>query len=101
MSDCQFASNSDTHFVYNSDPLRGDGIGLIHVVHRRDPRATRSAPTSDVAARVGGNCAPTWVSPGGGPGRACPLRFLNRPLVLPVSMISPGCVTRSTTPAFP
>jgi len=55
-------------FRVQSRPHWGDGIGLIHVVHRRDPRATRSALTSDVAARVGGSCAPTWVSPGGGPG---------------------------------
>ena len=65
---CQFASKRDPLFASNRDPLCGDGIGLIHVVHRRDPRATRSAPTSDVAARVGGSCAPTWISPGGGPG---------------------------------
>ena len=65
---CQFASKRDPLFASNRDPLCGDGSGLIHVVHRRDPRAPRSAPTSDVATRVGGACAPTWVSPGGGPG---------------------------------
>lgn len=40
--------------------------GLVQVANRRDPRATRSAPTSDGAARVGGACLPTWASPGGG-----------------------------------
>ena len=40
--------------------------GLVHVANRRDPRATRSAPTSDKAARAGGACLPTWASPGVG-----------------------------------
>jgi len=41
-------------------------IGLVQVANRRDPRATRSAITSDGAARAGGACLPTWASPGGG-----------------------------------
>ena len=35
---------------------------LIQVVHRRDLRASRSALTSDGAARAGGPCGPTWAS---------------------------------------
>ena len=42
--------------------------GLVQVANRRDPRASRSAPTSDGAARVGGACLPTWASPGWGSG---------------------------------
>jgi antirestriction protein ArdC len=38
--------------------------GLVQVANRRDPRASRSALTSDGAARVGGACLPTWASPG-------------------------------------
>ena len=45
-----------------------DAGGLVQVANRRDPRATRSAPTSDGAARVGGACLPTWASPGWGSG---------------------------------
>ncbi len=49
-----------------SAPVSIDGGGLVQVANRRDPRASRSAPTSDVAARVGGACLPTWASPGMG-----------------------------------
>src|ERR1700730_15924710 len=45
-----------------------DGGGFVQVANRRDPRATRSAPTSGGAAHVGGSCLPTWASPGGGSG---------------------------------
>src|SRR5713101_7779924 len=65
---CQFAFKRDPLFASKRDPLRGGEVGLTHVVHRRDPSATRSAPTSGVAARVGGSCAPSWRTPGGGLG---------------------------------
>jgi hypothetical protein len=64
---------------------------VIPVVHRRDPRATRSALTSDGAARVGGACAPTGVTRGGGVrggGFLVQARFLKRQLSLPVWTIS-------------
>lgn len=35
---------------------------LVPVANRRDPRVTRSAPTSDEAARAGGACSPTGAS---------------------------------------
>ena len=56
---------------------------LVPVANRRVPRASRSALTSDGAARVGGACLPTGASRGG-----TQARFLNRQLSLPVSMIS-------------
>jgi len=52
---------------------------------------TRSALASDGAARVGGPCAPTGASRGGGVrggGFAAQARFLKRQLSLPVSTIS-------------
>jgi len=58
---------------------RDPGVRVIPVVHRRDPRATRSALTSDEAARVGGSCAPTGVTRGGG-GFEFQARFLKRQL---------------------
>jgi hypothetical protein len=67
---------------------------LVQVVHRRDPRASRSALTSDEAARVGGPCAPTWASRGG---TAAQTRCLKRQLSLPVSMISQWWVSRSSS----
>jgi hypothetical protein len=49
------------------------------------PRAHRA----QAEAAVGGACAPTWVSLGGGPGEGfLQLRFLKRQLVLPVSTMS-------------
>jgi hypothetical protein len=66
--DCQFASNCDPLFASNRDPRWRMGFGLIHVVHRRDPRPALRAPQRWPATAVGGSCAPTWVSPGGGPG---------------------------------
>ena len=60
--------------------------GLVQVANRRDPRATRSALTSDGAARVGGACLPTWASLGmgvrgkGANGLWMTLRVLRRPL---------------------
>jgi hypothetical protein len=56
---------------------------LVPVANRRAPRATRSALTSDGAARVGGACLPTGASRGG-----TQARCLKRQLSLPVSMIS-------------
>src|SRR6202030_3472377 len=40
---------------------------IVHVVHGGDPRASRSALTSDGAARVGRRCGPPWAigTPGG------------------------------------
>src|SRR5579862_7240092 len=35
---------------------------FVQVVHRRDPRARDATATSLAARRVGGTCAPTWVS---------------------------------------
>ena len=58
-------------------------IRLVPVANRRVPRASRSALTSDGAARVGGACLPTGASRGG-----TQARCLNRQLSLPVSMIS-------------
>jgi hypothetical protein len=55
-------------FRVQSRPLLCMGFGLIHVVHRRDPRPALRAPQRWPATAVGGSCAPTWVSPGGGPG---------------------------------
>jgi hypothetical protein len=49
-----------------SAPASIDLGGLVQVANRRAPRATRSAPTSDVVARAGGTCLPTWASPGMG-----------------------------------
>jgi hypothetical protein len=60
--DCQSALDCDSISACKRDP----GVRFIPVVHRRDPRATRSALTSDEAARVGGSCAPTGVTRGGG-----------------------------------
>src|SRR6266404_5848731 len=54
---------------------------LVPVANRRDPRASRSALTSDGAARVGGACLPTGASRGG-----TQARCLKRQLSLPVSM---------------
>ena len=56
---------------------------LVPVANRRVPRASRSALTSDGAARVGGACLPTGASRGG-----TQARCLKRQLSLPVSMIS-------------
>ena len=56
---------------------------LVPVANRRVPRASRSALTSDGAARVGGACLPTGASRGG-----THARCLKRQLSLPVSMIS-------------
>jgi hypothetical protein len=58
---------------------------LVPVANRRDPRASRSAPTSDEATRAGGTCLPTGASRGG---TAAQARCLKRQLSLPVSMIS-------------
>jgi len=58
---------------------------LVPVANRRDPRASRSALTSDGAARVGSACLPTGASRGG---TAVQARFLKRQLALPVSTIS-------------
>jgi Fic family protein len=55
-------------FRVQSRPLWCTGFGLIHVVHRRDPRPALRAPQRWPATAVGGSCAPTWVSPGGGSG---------------------------------
>jgi hypothetical protein len=56
---------------------------LVPVANRRAPRASRSALTSDGAARAGGACLPTGASRGG-----TQARCLKRQLSLPVSMIS-------------
>src|SRR5438067_11423725 len=40
------------------------GGRLVPVANRRAPRASRSALTSDGAARVGGACLPTGAKPG-------------------------------------
>src|SRR6201998_2574007 len=56
---------------------------LVPVANRRVPRASRSALTSDAAARAGGACLPTGASRGG-----TQARCLKRQLSLPVSMIS-------------
>src|SRR5438067_1307562 len=56
---------------------------LVPVANRRAPRATRSALTSDGAARVGGACLPAGASRGG-----TQARCLKRQLSFPVSMIS-------------
>ena len=56
---------------------------LVPVANRRVPRASRSALTSDGAARVGGACLPTGASRGG-----TQARCLKRQLSLPVSMNS-------------
>src|SRR5882724_11932157 len=70
----------------------GTPLRVVPVVHRRDPRAPRSALTSDGAARAGGPCAPTGGTPrgwgSGGGGFAVQARFLKRQLSLPVSTIS-------------
>jgi Protein of unknown function (DUF1254) len=58
---------------------------LVRVANGRDPRASRSALTSDGATRVGGACLPTGASRGGTASQA---RFLKRQLSLPVSMMS-------------
>src|SRR6266568_662779 len=63
---------------------------LVPVANRRVPRASRSALTSDGAARVGGACLPTGASRGG-----TQARFLKRQLSFPVSMISQWWVSRS------
>jgi hypothetical protein len=41
---CQFASNRDPLFAPNHDPSGVLGFGLIHVVHRRDPRPAPRVP---------------------------------------------------------
>jgi hypothetical protein len=64
-------------------PLSGGWVRLVSVANRRAPRASRSALTSDGAARAGGACLPTGASRGG-----TQPRFLKRQLALPVSMIS-------------
>ena len=56
---------------------------LVPVANRRVPRASRSALTSDGAARVGGACLPSGASRGG-----TQARCLKRQLSLPVSRIS-------------
>jgi hypothetical protein len=61
----------------------GHWVRLVPVANRRVPRASRSALTSDGAARVGGACLPTGASRGG-----TQARCLKRQLSLPVSMIS-------------
>jgi hypothetical protein len=40
-------------------------VRLVPVANRRAPRASRSALTSDGAARAGGACLPTGASRGG------------------------------------
>src|SRR5580704_4685341 len=64
-------------------PLCGRWVRLVPVANRRAPRASRSALTSNGAARVGGVCLPTEASRGG-----TQPRLLKRQLLLPVSMIS-------------
>jgi hypothetical protein len=44
--------------------LCGVGSGFVPVANRRAPRASRSALTSDGAARAGGACLPTGAKPG-------------------------------------
>src|SRR5205085_3652421 len=51
----------------------GYWVRLVPVANRRVPRASRSALTSDGAARVGGTCLPTGASRGG-----TQTRFLKR-----------------------
>src|SRR6202011_4466332 len=65
---------------------------LVPVANRRVPRASRSALTSDGAARVGGACLPSGASRGG-----TQARCLKRQLSLPVSMISQWWVSRSSS----
>ena len=66
-------------------PFFGVRDRLVPVANGRAPRASRSALTSDEAARVGGACLPAGASRGG---TALQVRFLKRQLSLPVSMIS-------------
>ena len=56
---CQPTRGIDPLATLRTDPLV---IGLVRVVHGRDPRATRRALTSDGVARAGGACGPTWAS---------------------------------------
>jgi hypothetical protein len=85
----------DCHHVLSNGTQSGPRIGmqkgppdgprdrLVPVANRRAPRASRSALTSDGAARAGGACLPTGASRGG-----TQARFLKRQLSFPVSMIS-------------
>ena len=62
---CQSARKRDPGSACKKDPLKRRK-GVVQVANGRDPRASRSALTSDGAARVGGACLPTWATPGGG-----------------------------------
>jgi hypothetical protein len=81
---CQTARNRDPGSASKKDPSAAWGR-LVPVANRRAPRASRSALTSDGAARAGGACLPTGASRGG---TAAQARCLKRQLSLPVSMIS-------------
>src|ERR1700752_4063831 len=59
---------------------------LVPVANRRVPRASRSALTSDGAARVGGACLPTGASRGG-----IQSRFLNTLRPAGVMVLSAVC----------
>lgn len=80
VSGCQFASNRDPLFAFNRDPSEGPGLGL----------------SMEWIGGTGGRRGATRYADGDGGGRVDQLRFLNRQLVLPVSMMSQWWVKRSS-----
>ena len=64
---------------------------LVPVANRRAPRASRSALTSDGAARAGGACLPTGASRGG-----TQPRFLNKLRPAGVMVLSAVCPIRAS-----
>jgi hypothetical protein len=71
-------------------------MGLIHVVHR-GAAAGAARPAALAVTAAGGSLCTHVDKPGGGPGEGFgQLRFLNRQLVLPVSMMSQWWVKRSS-----
>jgi hypothetical protein len=63
---CQSACNRAPGSACKKDPPCRRWSRVVQVANRKDPRATRSALTSDAAARAGGACLPTWATRGGG-----------------------------------
>ena len=82
-------------------PLFGDWR-VVPVANRRDPRAPRSALTSDAAARAGGACLPTgatrewsWLIPAEAPRRLDGLEFVEIEVVDRLQRLGGGAVLKA------
>jgi hypothetical protein len=99
LNGCQSARNRDLGSAYKKNPPCRRWNRVVQVASRRDPRATRSALTSDGAARAGGACLLTWATRGvgsGAGGLAGCLELISRPVV---KRLSAGPAKNATSPA--